>query len=242
MDVVVIGIGWDSAARVDPAQTIILAAGTYTLSRPLELTQLVQLVGEGIDQTEVTSAAPGYTVRFAGQGAFSAKALTFRHTGEAEAAVVVVQGGEVSFSRCRFSGATYAGTDVSVAGLRIEGDTVGVVKDCVAEGNDRNGILVRDRAQLTLEGNRCTENRGAGIAYWDDAGGLARQNVCTKNQDFGIVLFGRAQPTLEQNCCTENNGAGIAYEGSSAGVARQNDCSRNYTPGDQCRRPGPTDD
>jgi parallel beta-helix repeat protein len=205
--------------------TIFLDPGTYRLQDPLEIGKPLRLMGAGIDQTAIVSSAEGYVIRFHGDGPFMAEELTFRHEGGREADVVAVQSGEISFSRCRFTGAVYA-AETGRAGLRISGDTTGVVRDCVAVENDSDGILIEGRATPTLEGNVCSNNKADGISYFDYAGGTARENECREN-GVGILLAERSNPTLEDNLCLDNDGIGIAYYGDADGFARWNTCSRN---------------
>jgi len=204
---------------------IFLGPGTYHLESRLDVSNPLRLVGAGMDQTEIVSEAEGYVLRFSGDGPFDVEGITFRHEGEAVADTVVVQEGEVSFVRCRFTGAV-RGEDVR-AGLRIQGSAAGVVQDCVAEENSGFGIVVGDQAQPTLEGNLCRENTRSGVIYTDSGGGVARQNECTDNGYHGISVNDQAEPTLEGNVCADNEQTGIGYFETGGGVARGNECTGN---------------
>mgnify|MGYP000624978747 CR=1 FL=1 len=200
----------EAVAAASPGDTILLEAGTYRLAEPLKIEKPLRLVGAGMDQAEIVSDAEGFVVRFQGDGLFAAEDLTFRHEGEAEASVVLVEGGEVAFVRCRFTGAVYAGGH-DVAGLVIKEDTTGTVRDCEAVENNGAGIYVAGQAQPTLEGNTCSNNELLGIAFFGDAGGVARENECSNNGRMGICVGEQAQPTLEENVCMDNAVAGIGY-------------------------------
>ena len=213
-----------------PAEsTILLEPGTYLLTEPLDVGKPLRLVGAGMDETEVVYEAEGYTVRFSGDGPFIVEDITFRHEGTAVADVVVVQGGEVAFTRCRFTEAVWVEEEDENgrAGLHLLGDTTGIVQDCEVVENEFGGILIGDRSRPTLEGNVCTNNKRGGIVYSGYAGGVARQNDCSHNEWHGIAVEERAQPTLEENVCTDNEQSGIRYAGSAGGVARLNEFSRN---------------
>jgi len=212
---------------VAPGSTINLDAGTYRLAEPLDIDKPLNLVGAGMDQTEIVSAADGHVIRFSGDGPFGAADITFRHEGTAVADVAVVRGGEVTFSRCRFTGAFRGGEDQGRAGLRIEGNTTGFVQDCEAVENDTNGIRVVDQAQPTLVGNVCSDNTQIGIHYLEDAAGAARQNECLRNGRHGIAVRNQAHPTLEENTCTDNEQFGICFSDDASGVARRNLCMTN---------------
>lgn len=217
----------EAVQHASPGAIIALGRGTYRLAKPLDIYQSLRLVGESADQTKIVSAAEGYVVGIDGADFFVAEDITFRHEGEEEADVVIVQGGEATFTRCHFTGAVYVeGEGKKGVGLRIQGNTTGVVQDCVAMENATMGILVEEHARPTLERNVCTNNTLVGIAYSNDAGGAARQNRCSGNL-MGIYVDNRAQPTLVENVCADNEKSGIAYRGNSGGGARQNECSRN---------------
>jgi len=183
-------------------------------------------VGAGMDETEIFSGAEEHVAHFSGAGPFAAEGITFRHEGTAMADVVVVQGGEVSFACCRFAGLFSEWREGARVGLRLQGETTGIVRDCVAVGNYAAGILVEGQSQPTLEGNICTDN-GAGIAYFESASGTARQNKCLRNGE-GISVNQHARPTLERNVCSDNTTFGIHCLGKASGVIRQNECARNW--------------
>ncbi|MCK4472508.1 MAG: right-handed parallel beta-helix repeat-containing protein [Anaerolineae bacterium] len=219
--------GLVEAVRLAPdGATILLGPGTYHLAEPLDIRKPLRLVGTGVDETEIVSKAEGYAIRFSGKGPFVAEGITFRHEGTAAADVVVVQGGEVSFACCRFAGLPSEWGEGARVGLRLQGETTGIVRDCVVVGNYAAGILVEGQSQPTLEGNICTDN-GAGIAYFESASGTARQNKCSRNGE-GISVNQHARPTLEGNVCSDNTTFGIHYLGEAGGVIRQNECARNW--------------
>jgi len=207
--------------------TIALGPGTYRLQGPLSIVRPVRLVGVGMAETEIVSDAGGHVVRFEGEGTFAAEGITFRYDGEEAADVVVATGGEVVFVRCRFTGAVGGAAGELRAGLRLQGDAGGLVRECAAVENDNTGILVDDQAWPTLEENVCSDNVGVGVAYVDQAGGVARWNECRGNGLGGILAAGLAQPTLEENVCNDNGNAGIAYFEGASGTARQNECGSN---------------
>ncbi len=229
VEVVRVAAGEDLAvvAEIAPAgATLQLAAGTYTLERPLDIGKPLRLVGAGMDQTVIVSEAEDHVLRFVGAGVFDAEDITFRHEGESPADVVVVEGKEAIFIRCRFTGAVSDGQYQYRAGLRIGGKTTGIVQECEASDNGGNGIQVEAEAWPLLSGNVCRSNTAYGIAYRGDAVGAARHNECSGNLS-GIALWDSAHPELEKNVTAENKEVGIHYSGASGGTAQGNECSRN---------------
>ena len=216
----------EAARAASEGAALILGPGSYRLAESLEINTSLHLVGAGMDQTEIVSKAEGYAVLFSGAGPFSAEGVAFRHQGQSVADVVIVEGGAVSFVRCRFTGAVSGEGEDERAGLWLRGAASGLVQDCVVEGNGL-GVRVSEQAQPALKENFCTHNGGAGIVYSDDAGGVASGNECSENGVGGIVVAGRAGPVLEGNLCADNGDTGIAYLDDGGGAARQNECLWN---------------
>ncbi|MGB9690126.1 right-handed parallel beta-helix repeat-containing protein, partial [Thermogutta sp.] len=75
----------------------------------------------------------------------------------------------------------------------------GTARNNVCRNNGLHGILLRNEAKPTLEGNTCEGNQGSGIAYYDHAGGTARKNVCRGNRWCQIEKSEGANPILEDN-------------------------------------------
>lgn len=216
----------EAVKQAPSGATIRLGPGSYQLEQSLKIYKSLRMIGAGMDQTGIISAIEEYVVYFAGEGPFVAEGITFRHLGDKPADVVTVLGGEASFFGCRFSGGVaedYSGG----MGLKLEKETVGVIKDCEARDNDYNGIYVTHRAEPTLEKNLSINNGWSGIAYVNSSAGLALQNECIANKNAGIWVGQDAHPTIEKNICAYNDGSGINYYDNAYGLARQNECSWN---------------
>jgi len=215
----------EAVQNAPEAAAVVLGPGTYRLDDPLNVERSLRLYGAGMDNTQIVSEAEGYVVRFIGDGPFAAEGIEFRHQGGAEADSVVVEGGEVAFADCSFAGAVSVSGDEPRGGLRLQGDTVGAIHDCVATANEV-GVVVTEQAGPTLERNVCAQNDLVGIVYRGSAGGVARENQCS-HQLWGILVSQHAQPLLDANVCTNNLNYGITYHDNAAGVAQRNECSAN---------------
>lgn len=216
----------EAVAAALPGETIFLEAGVYRLTEPLDIDKPLTLIGVGMDQVEIISEAEGYVVRAVTAGVFAAEGITFRHEGKAMADVVLVQGGEVSFVRCRFTGAVYVEGRGNKAGLRFLGSSSGLVRECLVMENNNTGILMEQGAHPILDNNVCADNEMIGIGYFDKTGGVARQNECLRNV-VGIGVATQSQPTLDHNICRDNELYGIAYWDSAGGMAYKNECTGN---------------
>jgi parallel beta-helix repeat protein len=211
--------------------TIRLAEGTHWLDRPLKITNPVTLVGAGRDVTRVVCEGEGYVIEYSSQGRFAASGITFQHTGQLPADVLVVTGGDIAISECRFEGAVWDEQRESGGhGLWLRGTVWGVVEECESLRNRLHGIRLSEEAQPTLESNTCRENQ-VGIVYVGSASGTAWDNTCENNAFHGIQVGEQARPTLEGNTCRENKWSGIAYYGSASGTARNNTCEWNAAGG-----------
>ncbi len=205
--------------------TILLGPGTFSLTKPLTLTQPIRLIGAGMDATYITAATANYVVRVTGD--FIAEDLTFEHSGSLAADVVVIAGAQVWIKRCRFRGAVLAETEGRFgAGLRLTEAASGLIADTRAEENGAMGIVIEGTSYPTLENNVTRENQLAGIAWLGHARGTARANESHANF-IGFLVNDEAQPILEANLGLANQKSGLAYRSNSGGLARQNQFSNN---------------
>jgi parallel beta-helix repeat protein len=221
------------ALRAAPAgSTIILGPGTFRLAEALTVDRAVTLAGEGPSETEIVSAAPEHVLRFAGAGPFAAEMITFRHEGPEAANVVVVMGGEVSFSFCQFSGGVFTqAAGYGGSGLLLGASTTGQVFGCDLTDNQEAGILLRDDARPVLVQNVVRDNGSCGLLYYGQAAGEAHENQADQNGLYGICLMVEAQPLLANNTCSRNAASGIVYFGQAGGLARDNECLLNSVDG-----------
>jgi len=220
----------EAIQNVPDGAVIQLGTGIFFVAGPLDIDKPVRLVGVGIENTAIVGQVGDYVVRFVGEGPFAAEGITFLRKGQAVGDVVIVEGGEIAFVGCQFAGGVDEGDQGMGIGLRLEGNTTGLVKDSTVTENDSMGIAVRDQAQPRLESNAVINNRGVGIGYFDEAGGMAFQNQCTRNV-VGVYLDQLAEPTLTENVCVNNHWDGIAYWGDAGGLARRNTCTGNEKTG-----------
>ncbi len=52
----------EAVAAASPGETILLGAGTWCLTEPLDIDRPLTLIGVGMDQVEIVSEAEGYVV------------------------------------------------------------------------------------------------------------------------------------------------------------------------------------
>lgn len=208
--------------------TIKLAEGTYRLEKPLAIAKSLTLVGAGLKTTEIECSAGGCVVEFGSDGHFIVEGITFRHIGVAKAETVRVSGGEVDFSHCQFSGAA-GNSHWWSSGIWAKGSITGSVRNCVLSDNDV-GIGLSGTANVMVEQNTCTSNKGAGITFDAQAAGIARDNLCNNNGFYGIAVWGNAHPTIDSNLA-HGNRYGLIYYGRGSGIAEQNKFTSNSTDG-----------
>jgi parallel beta-helix repeat protein len=205
--------------------TLSLGAGVFRLEAALEIDKPLNLVGQGIEETEIVSKAADYTVHVKVAGIFSAEGITFRHEGSAFADAVEVEEGQVSFKNCRFSGGVINPQGKQRgSGLRLREAATGVVQDCVTEKNFTGFWILAEEA--TLERNLSTGNK-AGMAFGASSKALARNNQVEKNDYNGIVLSGESNPTVEDNTSLNNGNNGFIFVDQVKGIVRRNICESN---------------
>lgn len=95
----------------------------------------------------------------------------------------------------------------------------------IAEGNDNEGISLRNCSQSILEGNTANNNR-YGIKLQNSLDNIVRGNSAEGNRFEGIYLEGSAENTMEDNYASDNWG-GITLDNSRDNVIRRNDIQNN---------------
>ncbi len=204
-----------------------IAAGVYTLTEPLTLSNDVELIGAGKNKTFIISSAKGHVLKFEGEGKFVASGISFEHTGDSWADVVRVSKGKMDIEDCRFANGVWDDDEKKGGdGLWVTGQAQGVVKNSIFENNGLHGVDVADEARLRLEQNILNNNEGGGIVYFGDASGEVVGNT-SRGNGVGIGVRDAAKPRIEQNILNNNRTAGIAYIGNSGGIAVNNSCKGN---------------
>jgi parallel beta-helix repeat protein len=102
------------------------------------------------------------------------------------------------------------------------------VVGCVVHRVGGTGIIVEGTAShVTLRGNTCRDNGGAGIVFKKGATGIVRENVCEKNQWSGFqVSVSNAKMALTQNASFQNRHHGFVVT-SAAFDAKDNRAEGN---------------
>lgn len=217
----------EALEHVEEGEVIVLAPGDYILDQPLEIEHSYHLEGAGMDVTRIICYEEENVITINGDLHLIATGIAFQHKGKAWADVVVALGGEMEFSRCRFTGGMrQAETRLGGSGLCLLGNARGQVRQCEIYGNGGHGIEVSDWAQALIEENQCSQNRLSGIIFSGNAEGKSHRNYCKQNFT-GILVSGTAHPTLESNTCSNNRSSGITFAGSSSGIGLTNHCEQN---------------
>lgn len=252
-----------------PGCEIILEEGTYTLTEPLKITKPLSIIGLG-DKTRILCTGKEFGLAFSG-GPFTLKNLAIEHTGDSWANVVHVFNSEFNMTNCRISGgkahnpkgvgtlviSSLGGCIATGNGMLIIGETSGIVKNNIFENNDNSGIYIIGvkKSNLLVEGNKCSNNKGAGIYNWITNSGTikgntcqgnggtginyqcdswnakdntwsCKENLCEGNGGDGIYLYA-AGPLVEGNICRKNSAHGIDYFRLCGGIAKNNTCENN---------------
>jgi hypothetical protein len=177
--------------------TISIGPGTYVLAESLDIYKPVHLIGAGMDQTEIVSEAEHHVMGFAGAGSSMIEDITFRHTGSATAAVVIAARGEITFSRCRFTGAFRNEGEGNPAALFFTQGAIGVVQYSeIVDNDDATGIII-DLSTVTLENNTIQGSFWC-VLFTGTGGGTARFNSIS-DCPIGIDIRSPSTPTIENN-------------------------------------------
>lgn len=141
--------------------------------------------------------------------------------------LVVIDGGEVVASRCRFSGNGWNGAAAIGAGSRLE------IRDSLAVENFGHGIESWGGASVTLVNNRCEGNSRNGI-HADNlrAAAVIEGNQLAANREYGLVLTSAGTGKAANNTARANLLGGFVVRRAAAAVAfKGNEACDNLGPG-----------
>lgn len=233
---------------------IILAAGTW--QGPLVIDAAVELQGAGFAETSVECAPEDGSAITIGPGAKGARVsgITFRHAafavGSDRFSAALVRGGSSTFADCRFTDASGHGLAVieggqaTVSRSRFSGNgwngaaAIGQgstleVRECESLDNFENGIETWQGAAAILLRNRCEGNSRNGIhADNGTASATIEGNQLIANREFGLVLGSAAAGKISANVVRANLLGGIVIRAAAGKLpVTANEISLNEGPG-----------
>lgn len=217
-----------------PGTTLALSAGNYSIDNVLEIRQPIQIVGAGMDKTQILLKQSGVSMHIQGAGPFSFKDLELRYDGKDPADLIVVDGGAVNFTGCRIAGAVWGNAEgYGGRGLVLQGTATGTVQHCEVVNNDYAGIDLRGNANLTIAQNLIHQNQGNGINVAGSAVPIISGNEMSENTQTGLAYYDSSAGKATGNQIHDNNRSGIEVNGASAPVLAQNTSVHNQTFGVQ---------
>lgn len=118
--------------------------------------------------------------------------------------LAVMDGGKVSAEKCRFTENAWEGASVRGAGSRLS------LIACEARGNFGHGYEVWDEASAEIVDSTAAANSRNGLLL-DSAGGslVVRDNRFSGNREYGAVLASGTTGTFTNNECRENELGGL---------------------------------
>ncbi len=240
----------DAIANLEDGATIILGAGTYTLTDTLRISKSVTIEGAGSNETIITSASADGVLIFSGPGNIILQGISFEYQGTAEANVMTIENGIFDIRACRFSkGVHNEEEEIGGNGLLIHGNSDGVIKNCWFNLNQLNGLAITDQSYALIESSTFRNNNAYGLGFWEQSSGEVRDcaselnaatgfsvqdevtvifenNTAKGNTDFGFKAYDNASVTANQNDSFENGLGGFAVD-QTAQLTAENNIARD---------------
>ena len=211
---------------VGPGTTIHLSPGTFQLARQVVIERSVTLAGAGMTQTVVSWSGEGAALSVRDAAEVGVDGIHFSHQGSQASNTVVVDGAEVGFSDCRFTGGVHKDpANEGGSGLYVMGASTVEVVDCKADGNDMGGVEVYGSSSAAISRTDCSGNDD-GVLFWEDSSGTVEDCTCRDNVFSGVGAYDRADVAVRGSTCA-GNGDGISFFDQSGGSASGNTCSGN---------------
>jgi tetratricopeptide (TPR) repeat protein len=233
---------------------IVLGEGTWP--GPLAITKAITLEGAGPDKTFIEVNAKESAAATFGPGSKGARVsgICFRPTSFDNSLnrfpALLVRGGELTASDCRF-------VDASGHGVAVIDSGSFTAKRCTFENNGWDGVAARGKGtRLNLEECEANNNYGHGYDAWEGAAvsihashafqnsrngilvdttapevSLA-DNDLRANREFGIVVSAAASGTISANVCRENLLGGLVVRAAAGQLTVENNrAEKNTGPG-----------
>lgn len=240
----------DAIAIVEDGATIILGAGTYTLTETLRISKSVTIQGAGSNETIITSAHTDGVLIFSGPGNINLQGIGFEYQGTEEAQAVTIEDAIFDIRACRFSkGVHNEETETGGNGLHIRGNSDGAIKNSWFNLNQLNGLAISDQSHALIEGSTFRSNSSYGLGFWDQSSGevldcaselngksgfsiqdeasvIFENNIAKNNTDFGFKAYDNSSVTVNQNESFENGLGGFAVD-QSAQLTAENNIARD---------------
>lgn len=213
-----------------PGAVIYLSAGKYELSKMLLVDKPIQLIGAGMDSTEIffDGSVSGFfavafpsLIYFQGEGPFFIQGITFQNY-SSQPTDIVHASGYIFVDNCRFKGGRELIDDNGIylidgSGLFFED---GFVKNSETIENEGRGYQIVSNDHAILMNNNCSWNK-VGIEFWS-GNGLVESNLCENNEIAGISLVEDSNVEFITNTLAQNGGFGISFSGTSIGSLKKN--------------------
>lgn len=209
---------------------IVLAAGTW--AEGLVIDKPLDLQGAGTGATIIQCRAQEGCAATFGPSAKGARVsgITFRHEsfdpGLERYAVVLVRGGDVTFTDCRFAEASGHGLQVIESGRAS-------ASRCRFEKNGWDGACARGKgSRLEISDSDAAGNYEHGFDVWDGASAILVGNRAENNSRNGIHVDAGGEPvTIDNNRTRGNREFGIVLGSAGAGTAKGNTLQGNLLGG-----------
>ena len=257
------------ALRLQEGGLVQLGPGTYVLEDNVWLTRSVTLAGSGPNETTIEIwprhlNAPAISWFPTESGGFVMRDIHVKLMMSADqeqsddyahvtAAIVGLFGGSVELERVIVEGTGHGGD-----GVLFVGDTRGTITDSIIAGNGRQGVKIRDDANVTLERVSIRHNGSVGVGLeggsatvrastvrfndsvgiWVSASGTysIESSWIAENGSHGIYVTGFSRPDIVQNEIEANGGFGVLVEISAGPLVQSNRISANVEGGIKARQ------
>jgi serine/threonine protein kinase, bacterial len=244
-------IGWVSSRLVAPTKSTVDAAelqrvesalerggtvqlleGVYKLNHTFSLTDNLEIVGAGRDQSYLIFDQAGSVLEYSGEGHLHLANLTIARVGGFAGAVIRADSGAITLENVRVMG----GLDQTPAnssdsdegdGLSLYGEAQATIANSEFLANQWRGIHLQDQATATVQNSHLEFNSGSGAALHDTSKLSLDNSSSSSNGLSGLKASGTA--TLEvENSTLNNNREGVYLADQAKASLTGVICQRNH--------------
>ncbi|KAG1648707.1 hypothetical protein GQR58_029638 [Nymphon striatum] len=219
------GVDGDPAALVqalsdaDDGDIIMLGAGVFVLTRPLEITSDIELIGEAARDTQFVQERNQSVFDVEG-ASLTLRDLTLMSTYGTEERephpLLAAVGATIELSDVVRTGGSRCGA---------RGESNVTIIGSEARDND-SGFIFDDFTIAHVTNSMAIANADTGFGWVRRSTGSASGNIAAGNI-FGYYFDGRADPELTMNIAQDNHESGFVFKGAALPTATQNQALSN---------------
>lgn len=213
----------DIVSRAESGGHLQLRAGSYDLTRTVQVSRDLRISGVGAERTVLVVREGNVLFELAADVTLELVGVTLRYEGHASGSAILADKGNIIMRQSSIVGSTGHG-------LRLIGDARADINSSEFFDNHGSALYISGSAHLRLE-NSTIRGNDIGIRFTDTSTGELLNNVSDVNQRYGLSAQDDTNITATDNFFRDNEASGVYIAGRSQGIYTGNTIDNNVYSG-----------